>query len=159
MSRLPGLGPRGEGWFALQVLLLAGIAVAGLAYGTDVPDGVRPLAWLAGGGLIAFGLLVGALGLRDLGPSLSPLPRPTEGGQLVRHGVYRRVRHPIYVGVLLVALGWSVLTASVVAGGLAIGLAVLIDLKARREEVWLRERFPDYADYARRTRRFIPGFY
>jgi protein-S-isoprenylcysteine O-methyltransferase Ste14 len=33
------------------------------------------------------------------------------------------------------------------------------DLKARREERWLRERFADYDDYARRVKRFIPGFY
>jgi protein-S-isoprenylcysteine O-methyltransferase Ste14 len=69
------------------------------------------------------------------------------------------VRHPIYLGVLLSALGWALLKASVVALGLAIGLAVLLDLKARREEAWLDERYPDYADYARRTRRFVPGIY
>ena len=36
---------------------------------------------------------------------------------------------------------------------------VLLDLKARREEAWLSERFEGYAAYMRRTRRFIPGLY
>jgi protein-S-isoprenylcysteine O-methyltransferase Ste14 len=36
-------------------------------------------------------------------------------------------------------------------------LALLIDLKARREETWLIERFPEYALYQARTpRRFVP---
>jgi protein-S-isoprenylcysteine O-methyltransferase Ste14 len=159
MSRLPSLGPRGEGWFALQLLLLAAIAYAGLALGAELAGGSQLFAWLAGAGLIVAGGLVAALGIRDLGPSLSPLPRPTDAARLVRHGIYRRLRHPIYGGVLLAAFGWSVLTVSVVALVLCIGLAVLLDLKARREEAWLRERFAAYADYASRTSRFVPGWY
>ena len=31
--------------------------------------------------------------------------------------------------------------------------------KARREERWLREKFPEYAEYERRVRRFIPWIY
>ena len=37
--------------------------------------------------------------------------------------------------------------------------AVFFDRKARREERWLRSRFPKYAAYERRVRRFIPGIY
>jgi protein-S-isoprenylcysteine O-methyltransferase Ste14 len=46
-----------------------------------------------------------------------------------------------------------------VALALSVVLAIVLDLKARREEEWLRERFPDYAAYAARTKRFIPGIY
>jgi protein-S-isoprenylcysteine O-methyltransferase Ste14 len=42
---------------------------------------------------------------------------------------------------------------------LALGLAAVLDLKARREEAWLVVRYPGYAAYARRTRRFLPGLY
>ncbi len=39
-------------------------------------------------------------------------------------------------------------------------LVVFVELKSRREEQWLTERHPDYADYRRRTpRRFIPYVY
>jgi protein-S-isoprenylcysteine O-methyltransferase Ste14 len=34
-----------------------------------------------------------------------------------------------------------------------------LDLKARREEAWLSERYPEYAAYARHTHRFVPGVY
>jgi protein-S-isoprenylcysteine O-methyltransferase Ste14 len=36
---------------------------------------------------------------------------------------------------------------------------VLLRLKAGREERWLREQFPEYADYARRVARFVPGLW
>lgn len=41
---------------------------------------------------------------------------------------------------------------------LVVGLAVLFMAKARWEEARLRERYPGYADYARRTPRFVPGW-
>ena len=48
---------------------------------------------------------------------------------------------------------------SLLRGALDALLAVVLDLKSRREEIWLRERFPEYKAYAARTRKFIPGIY
>jgi protein-S-isoprenylcysteine O-methyltransferase Ste14 len=42
---------------------------------------------------------------------------------------------------------------------LALLQAVLLDAKARREERWLREKFPDYDRYAEKVCRLIPGLY
>ncbi|MBK8233228.1 MAG: hypothetical protein IPK72_22280 [Candidatus Eisenbacteria bacterium] len=52
----------------------------------------------------------------------------------------------------LVRHGWLTL-AYVLAGWL------FIEAKVRREEAWLRERFPDYAAYQRRVRKLIPFVY
>jgi protein-S-isoprenylcysteine O-methyltransferase Ste14 len=41
----------------------------------------------------------------------------------------------------------------------ALALGVFFDAKARHEEHWLRQQFPDYASYERRARRFIPWIY
>jgi len=69
------------------------------------------------------------------------------------------VRHPVYGGAILVGLGWSLAAAPLGLAPTAL-LAVLFDLKARREEAWLIERFPDYAVYRLRTRwRFVPWLY
>ncbi len=38
-------------------------------------------------------------------------------------------------------------------------LAVVLDLKARREEAWLADRYPDYDAYRAATHRFVPGLY
>lgn len=81
---------------------------------------------------------------------------PMESARLVTKGPYGLVRHPIYVS--LWAFCWagaadhlSVLTvamAIVIAGGLLVRMIL--------EEGLLRARFPEYADYARRTKRIVP---
>jgi len=38
-------------------------------------------------------------------------------------------------------------------------LCVILDAKARLEERWLKEKFPDYTDYTKRVRRFVPWVY
>ena len=74
-------------------------------------------------------------------------------------GLYRFVRNPIYAGVIAAMLGASLGAGSWLAIVLTFVLAVVLDLKTRLEEVYLRERFPDYATYAERTKKFIPGVY
>ena len=56
-------------------------------------------------------------GIRDLGRSLSPMPRPLETAVLIQDGVYRKLRHPIYAALILIAIGWSLLMASLLALG------------------------------------------
>jgi protein-S-isoprenylcysteine O-methyltransferase Ste14 len=42
---------------------------------------------------------------------------------------------------------------------LALIQAAPLDIKARREERWLREKFPDYDEYVVKVRRLIPWLY
>lgn len=159
MSRLPSLGPRGEGWLALQLLLLLAIVAAAMAFPLHVEDSVEQIARVVGLVVLVGGLVVFGLGIVTLGRSLSPLPAPTATAELVDRGIYRFIRHPIYSGLILSAVGGSIYAVSPLALGLTAVLAVVLDLKARREEEWLRERFTGYAAYAARTNRFIPGVY
>lgn len=159
MSRLPPLGVHGEGWVTGQVLLLAAVGVAGVV-GRPAWDGsALVVAQVVGAALAVLGVVIGVVGVRDLGASLTPLPRPKVGAHLVETGIYGWVRHPLYVGLVLGALGWALFSASLLALVLTLALAVFLDLKARREEAWLREQYAQYAHYARRVRRFVPGLY
>lgn len=153
---LPPLGPRGEGWLVGQLVLLAAVAVSP-ANGWTQPAGTIGL--LGGAASIVVGLAVAGRGVLDLGSNLSPFPRPKGNAVLVERGVYRYLRHPIYAGLVLLSIGWSVARGSLVGLGVAVVLAVFFDLKARREEALLAETFPGYEGYAARTRRFIPGLY
>ena len=149
---------RGGWWVVAQVPLL--VAALVLPIWTPGSDGALGALLQAAGPLIAAaGLLFALAGLAALGRGLTPFPRPRERGRLVTRGVYRVVRHPVYTGLVVAALGWAVAYLSVPSVVYAVLLGVFFDRKARREEQWLRERFPEYADYARRVRRFIPGIY
>ena len=109
--------------------------------------------------MVLAGLVVLVLGVASLGSSFTPYPRPLEGSELRQGGPFKHVRHPIYGGVILLALGWSVAEAPLGLVPTAL-LVVLFDLKARREEAWLDERYPEYADYLARTPyRFVPLLY
>lgn len=153
--RLPDLGSRGEGWVGLQVALLlavASVAVVGPSWSRTWKLPllvVGAVVMLAGAGLI----LVGA---RSLGTALTPLPHPREAAALRDGGVYRFVRHPIYGGLLLIALGLSLCSSPWTLAPTAL-LTLLLVGKSAREECWLTERYPGYPAYRESVpHRFLP---
>jgi protein-S-isoprenylcysteine O-methyltransferase Ste14 len=154
-------GSRGEGWVLAQLALLAAIALAPRRLGPlpALYEPFAPAGLLGGAVCLLLGSALGAAAALNLGPNLTPFPRPKADGALVQSGVYAIVRHPIYASVLLLALGWSLLRGSTPALLLTLALALFFDQKARREEAWLLERFPDYADYRRRVHKLIPWIY
>jgi len=157
-SGLPSLGRRGEGWVIAQFVLGAAILVLGIV-GFAWPDGVSRALTFVGVLVGAFGMVLLAQGFGALGSSLTPFPRPLENAALREGGVYGRVRHPIYGGVLLLALGWS-LALSPLALAATVLLWVLLELKSRHEESMLLDRYPEYRTYRERVRRrFVPGVY
>jgi protein-S-isoprenylcysteine O-methyltransferase Ste14 len=156
--RLPDLGPRGEGWFAAQVVLFVVISAAGAA-GPAWGGVPRATGIVAGAFLICLGGLLAVRGVLDLRESLTPFPKPMDGARLVEEGAYRLVRHPIYGGLIIAAIGWSLVTASPVALLAAAVLAAFFDLKSRREELWLADRYAGYPAYRDKTRRLIPWVY
>jgi protein-S-isoprenylcysteine O-methyltransferase Ste14 len=82
------------------------------------------------------------------------------GHELATGGPYAYVRHPIYAGLNLLAVGTAVWIPNLLTW-LAVGLMFLgSDLRARAEERVLAEAFgSQYQAYCARTRRFVPGLY
>jgi len=158
--KLPSLGPRGEGWLAIQIVLMAGIFIACVAAARGSLPSVRlPFATVVGVSLFVVGLVIISLARVQLGDAWTAFPRPVAGGQLAQQGIYGIVRNPIYDAVILFAVGGSLITGSVLGVALCVVLALFLDLKVRREEAWLRERYAGYDEYAHRVKRFIPGIY
>jgi protein-S-isoprenylcysteine O-methyltransferase Ste14 len=153
--RLPDLGRRGEGWVFLQVVLLAAIITCGVL-GAGWPSAagaarITAAALVAAGGLYLFGSA-----LAGLGGQLTPFPKPVEHGAVKRSGAYGLVRHPMYGGVLLLALAWALVSSPVALLPWALAV-VFLDAKRRREEAWLLETHPEYAAYQASVHgRFVP---
>ncbi len=102
------------------------------------------------------GLAAIAAGAVNLGRSLSVHPEPPGHAKLKTDGLYRYVRHPIYSGVLVLAAGIALTSGNPISVLALILLILVLNVKARFEEQLLRERFPDYDQYARRTPAFFP---
>ena len=139
-------------------MVLVGLSALAGVYWPDSLTGVLVVVGLA---LVVAALVLLALAGISLllARATTVFPRPREDAELAESGVYRRVRHPVYGAVLLLAVGWSLAESPLGLIPAAL-LAVVFDLKARVEEAWLEERQPGYARYRERTpRRFVPGLY
>ena len=155
------LGRRGEGYVALQAVLLA-LLLFGPRHLAGQPAWPAWSLWpaqLAGIALLAAGLALALAAALRLGRGLTPLPHPRDDCTLVTTGPYALVRHPIYSGILLAAFGWGCFVQGSLTLLWAFALLVFFDIKSRREEAWLVERFPDYAAYRRRVRKLLPFIY
>jgi protein-S-isoprenylcysteine O-methyltransferase Ste14 len=84
--------------------------------------------------LLTPGAALGVSGALVLGKGLTPFPKPPAQAQLVRHGIYATIRHPLYAGLIALSFGWACLWGSGQGAALALVQTVLLDTKARREE-------------------------
>ena len=83
-----------------------------------------------------------------------------KGHELVVHGIYRLVRHPIYLGAILVMIGGPIGTSSWIAVFPALLMVPLFLYRMSVEEALLLEEFGDkYRAYMSATKRLIPFIY
>lgn len=118
-----------------------------------LPDPVR---WAG----VALGLLcVGGVYwlFSSIGTGITPVSATRREHQLVTHGIYRYIRHPLYTfgSSLFIALGlmadnWFIALAGVLA-------FIVMAIRTPKEEANLIEKFGDeYREYMQRTGRFLP---
>jgi len=155
-SRLPQLGRRGEGWVALQIVLVAAMVAAG-AKGRKWPSASRGVRMAAAGLSGLGGLYLFGDGVVRLGRQITPFPKPVEEGSVKRTGAYALVRHPMYGGVLLLTLGWSFVSSPLALAPWTVA-AVFLDAKRRREEAWLIEEYAGYVEYRTSVRHSLVPF-
>jgi protein-S-isoprenylcysteine O-methyltransferase Ste14 len=118
---------------------------------------VNPSLEYVGIAMIAIGVVTLFAGFRGLGKSLTANPVPNADGVLVTTGIYSIVRHPIYLGLLIITLG-LVISSGVWSQIIVwIALAVLLSYKMRWEEVLLSAKYKGYAVYMTKVPGLVPG--
>ena len=140
------------------IVILAGI---GLEFAWPLNVGVElpaPGRYWAGGGIVAVAMAVlgvwPVLMFRRSGQSVIPWTKTPE---LLARGPYRFTRNPMYLQMILVCIGISVILASAWILLLTPACAWLLNVIAiRPEEAYLKQKFGDaYLEYMKRVRRWI----
>lgn len=111
---------------------------------------------LAGDVLLAAGTAWAVWSLVFLGRNLSIL---AQARAVADGGPYRWVRHPLYTGELISALGLALTVATAAAYATWLALCGLQVYRAAREEQVLLRALPEYRDYRRRTAALLPGIF
>lgn len=152
----------GEYWVLIQALLILSFAILPVYrpswLNTSSQQGLY-LFWGVAAILGISGIFIFGKGLLDLGAQLTPLPYPKEEGQLVESGIYSFVRHPIYSGVIFVAIAWTLWQISLSHLIASAILFIFFDAKANREELWLTQRYLQYSSYSQGVKKLIPFLY
>ncbi len=133
-------------WIATPVLAFA-----------DYP--LRPVPFIAGSLCLALGLWLFYRSHSDLGTNWSITLEVREKHQLVTHGIYRNVRHAMYLALLIYSLRQALVLPNWVAGpSYGVAIALVVALRVGPEERMMLEEFgKDYEAYLARTSRLIPG--
>ena len=154
-------GKRGE-WFVVAQVLLFFVLFWGPRSSSGLPEWTSPYAEIclvAGCFLLVTGASMFIAGIFTLGRNITPLPYPKDQAEMVKRGPYRFVRHPIYSGGIIFAFGWALCSHGWFTIGYAIILFVFFDIKASREEEWLKDKFTGYEEYQKHVRKLIPFIY
>jgi protein-S-isoprenylcysteine O-methyltransferase Ste14 len=120
---------------------------------------LHPVAFVAGVLCLTVGLWLFHRSHADLGANWSITLEVREKHQLVTEGIYRRVRHPMYLALLLYSAGQAMALPNWVAGpAYGVAMALLFALRVGPEERMMLEEFgKDYGAYMASTKRLVPG--
>ena len=92
---------------------------------------------------------------RDVAPDRTVIPK----GKLITGGPYAFVRHPLYLGTMLLGLGFCVAVNNLwVAAASLVFFLTIYRSKMSEEEQRIREAYPQYTAYERAVPRWIPRF-
>ncbi|WP_179337818.1 methyltransferase family protein [Winogradskyella ludwigii] len=113
--------------------------------------------WLRYSGLVVaiLGLVIGIIALLQINTKISPFPTPVLKSELIINGAFSISRHPIYMSILAITLGYAVFEASLFKFIIFLLLWLLFYFKSKYEEQLLADKFPQYSNYQQKTRRFI----
>ena len=122
---------------------------------------LRPGPLVAGVVCLVVGLWLFYRSHADLGTNWSITLQVREHHRLITHGVYRRVRHPMYVALLLYSVGQALVLPNWLAGlSYLITFGILFAFRVLAEEKMMLEEFGDeYAAYMVKTKRLVPGLW
>jgi len=106
--------------------------------------------------LMIFGLAVIGAAYFVLRPSLRISPIPKEGAPFIVRGIYKYVRHPMYLGVLSIGMALAANADNAIGWSLWVLLLFTLNIKAKFEDALLRAIHPEAVHYQMHTSKILP---
>jgi protein-S-isoprenylcysteine O-methyltransferase Ste14 len=117
----------------------------------------RPLFWWLGVVITALGMAISIWARLSLGTNWSGTVTLKDDHELIRKGLYRRIRHPIYTGILVGVIGTGMIHGQLRDLLCFAILYVTFYFKAKREESFLYQEFgPGFTEHQSHTGMFWP---
>lgn len=121
------------------------------------------MPWLKAIGIIFFGIgvFLRYWGILHLKAQFTRHVTVQQGDGIVSTGPYRRLRHPLYTGLLLIAIGMALFFQSIIAailGGALVGWALVRRMDGE-EDLLIKEFGEEYREWMKRRARLIPFIY
>jgi protein-S-isoprenylcysteine O-methyltransferase Ste14 len=110
-------------------------------YKIDMPDVIRYL----GITFVGLGIIISLTGFLTI-KSLESYE-----GDLITHGIYSKIRHPMYLGFILWLIGMPSFYGGLFSYALCIVFIANVLFWRHLEEIELENRFPAYKDYRKKT--------
>jgi len=89
---------------------------------------------------------------KELGRSLSPMPRPKENSKLITTGIYSIFRHPIYYSLIIISFSFFIKSFTIYNLILSILLIFIISNKINIEEKYLKRKFINFTSYKKEVK-------
>ena len=139
-------------YVSIQFILFAGYPFEVKKLRFDLPDFMDFILLP----IIAAGIAIIVVSILQLNKNLSPFPTPKENSALITTGLFSKIRHPIYSGILLLVFSFALYQNSGDKILISSLLLILFYFKTGYEEKQLSLKFPEYKNYKKAAGRFFP---
>jgi len=142
------------------VLDPTGLARSGGTISLESLSSINIILLVVGLVMMIAGLIIRFIAMKALRSNFSGLLRIREGHTLVTAGIYHWVRHPAYLGAILLFLGFPVTLSSVIGFLVMLLLVPYLLHRITLEEKMLVDHFgAEYQEYMERSKKLIPFVY
>lgn len=146
--------------FAIMFVIISTIQLSANDWGTIRSSDIYPFFQIFALGFYLIGLWLRYRGSKVLGENFTRHVAVSTSMTLVSTGPYKYLRHPLYLGLFLIALAFPIFVGNLLA--VIIGLPLLVigfSWRMKVEELALTKIHPPYAQWLKQRYRFIPFVY